>query len=417
MKKRLMLLTALGAATMFTASAQADVCGSGLTLPANVWTMFSAPCAPPSGSESVSTQFTADLGDGVYGTDWIMFKWNAATGAYEQLAAGDPLEQDTGYWIFSTTDGTLKIDNGTHTTGDMKTTGIDDGYYGDCAQFGWSGKPCYKIDLAVPTAAEGTKWNLVGYPFVRSTKWADVVVAKSTDGGTSWSTVGNPSYADMEGYISKTGYVFNDSGSTYNAFDDSGSSPSDNTLLPNKSYWFQSRHVDGVSNIALLIPAPTYTVFVTSTTHTGNLGGTLGADGICSDRATEGGLTGTFKAWLATTDEQALQRIDPAGPITNTIGQLVSSAFGNMIVKNGEMLNPIEYDQSGSQIPTDDAVWSGTYYDGTTNGGQDKRCNDWQSWLSDGVCVGDIFILECRRETVVFQWRACIRLGSQGMCR
>ena len=41
------------------------------------------------------------------------------------------------------------------------------------------------------------------------------------------------------------------------------------------------------------------TVFVTSTKHTGNLGGQAGADAICQSRASAAGLAGTFLAWIS----------------------------------------------------------------------------------------------------------------------
>src|SRR5262249_42934796 len=40
-------------------------------------------------------------------------------------------------------------------------------------------------------------------------------------------------------------------------------------------------------------------VFVTSTTHDGNLGGLDGADAICASLAANAGLSGTYKAWLS----------------------------------------------------------------------------------------------------------------------
>jgi hypothetical protein len=233
------------------------VCGNGLSLSANVWTMFSAPCIPPSGSATVNDQLNGDLGTGAaYDLTWFMFRWNSVTESYEQVQATDPLEQGVGYWIYSKQAGTLKIDNGTHTTEGAAPVSGEDGYYEDCSDYGWIGQPCYKIDLTPPTLAEGTKWNLIGYPFVRNTDWAAVHVAYSENNGATWLDAGTPSAADTSGYISKNGYVYNNSGSAYNVFDDTVSSPSPGILQPNKSYWIMSRFVSGVTNLALLAPAP-----------------------------------------------------------------------------------------------------------------------------------------------------------------
>ncbi|MCI5194429.1 MAG: VCBS repeat-containing protein [Candidatus Electrothrix sp. AU1_5] len=241
----------------YNETAPLDSCGCGLSLSANVWTMFSVPCIPPSGSATVNDQLNGDLGTGAaYDLTWVMFRWNSATESYEQVQATDPLEQGVGYWIYSKQAGTLKIDNGTHTTDGATPVSGEDGYYDDCSDYGWIGQPCYKIDLTPPTLAEGTKWNLIGYPFVRNTDWAAVHVAYSENNGATWLDAGTPSAADTSGYISKNGYVYNNSGSAYNVFDDTVSSPSPGILQPNKSYWIMSRFVSGVTNLALLAPAP-----------------------------------------------------------------------------------------------------------------------------------------------------------------
>jgi hypothetical protein len=378
-KRFFLTASAVCAVTALTApSAHADVCGSGLSLPAGIWTMFSAPCAPPAGSATVNDQFNADLGPGAaYNTTWIMFKWDpnaGIAGEYVQLNSGDPLEQDTGYWIYSTKAGTLKIDNGTHTTGDMKTTGTDDGYYGDCGQFGWTDQPCYKIDLAVPGSAGETKWNLVGYPFVRSTQWADVHVAKSTDGGTTWTDVGAPSAADTAGLISKNGYVFNDGGNTYIAFDDTVASPSANILQPNKSYWFQSRYVAGVTKIALLVPAPRYTIFITSTNHNGALGGLTGADTICQLRSYAGSVaSGQYRAWLSAQTTDVASRVDHSGPYYGSMGNLVATSWDDLT--DGQIATPIYGDEAGTAVAPS-IIWTGSHDDGTATG---EDCSGWTS--------------------------------------
>ena len=380
MKKSTMLITALGAAATFSTIAQADVCGSGLALNENIWTMISAPCAPPAGSESVSANFNDDLGTGAeYGTTWIMYKWNPATGAYEQLAADSVLEQDTGYWIYSTMGGTLKIDSTTHTTAVDPAGSGADGYYGDCAQFGWSGKPCYKIDLEVPASAGQTKWNLVGYPFVRSTPWADVHVAKSTDGGANWTDVGGPTAADEAGagVINKNGWIYKADGSGYDVFDDSGASPSANTLLPNRSYWFQSRYVSEVNKLALLIPAPPYTVFVTSTLHTGNLGGLEGADAICQGLADASvHVSGRFRSWLSTTSVDARDRVEEYGPIQLVSGEIVAARFRDLLYGGGMPATGfIREDEQGVETG-DGYVWTGSLDLGRYPG-YGTTCNEW----------------------------------------
>ncbi len=238
------IITAIGAASLLPTVGHADVCGDGLILPADTWAMFSAPCIPPAGSESVNAQFNGDLGaSAAYDSTWIMYKYVSATDQYVQLQDTDHLEQGVGYWIYSTKAGTLKIDDGIHTTSGPV-------YKGDCNIYGWPDQPCYKIDLAVPATTGATKWNLVGYPFLRDTDWADVHVAISTNSGANWTDAGVPLTADTTGYISKNGFVY--TGSSYNTFDDTTSQESERQLKPNKSYWFQSKYMTGTTNIALL---------------------------------------------------------------------------------------------------------------------------------------------------------------------
>jgi hypothetical protein len=50
-------------------------------------------------------------------------------------------------------------------------------------------------------------------------------------------------------------------------------------------------------------------VFVTSTTHSGNLGGLAGADAICQARAAAAALSGTFRAWLSSPTVDAYCRV------------------------------------------------------------------------------------------------------------
>jgi hypothetical protein len=348
-------------------TAHADVCGSGLDLPAHTWTMFSAPCAPPAGSESVAAQFDADL-SGTYDTTWIMRKWNPDTKKYETLQPADELKQGTGYWIYSYNPGTLKIDNGTHTTG-ITATGGADGYYGDCAAFGWAGQPCYKIDLAVPASGQ-TKANMVGFPFVRSAKWAEVRVAHSTDGGVTWTNERSPSDAEVAGLINKTIYVYNEVDKKYDSFDDT--SGSGNNLLPNKAYWIQTKNQTATTNISLLIPAPPYYVFVTSTTTTGAMGGLAGADQMCQQRALAAGRTGLYLAWLSSASYYARNRLDHAGPYYNTNNAKIATSWTDLT--DGRLAQPIEHDESG--VLMDAQIWTGTTPDGRLS---DPRytCADW----------------------------------------
>lgn len=51
--------------------------------------------------------------------------------------------------------------------------------------------------------------------------------------------------------------------------------------------------------------ADRHRIFVTSTTYTGNLGGVVGADIVCTNVATGAGIPGSYKAVLSSSTEDA----------------------------------------------------------------------------------------------------------------
>jgi len=123
---------------------------------------------------------------------------------------------------------------------------------------------------------------------------------------------------------------------------------------------------------------PIGTVFLTSATYTGNLGGLLGADSKCQALANTAGFGGTWTAWLSTSivnakdriTNNAYSRLDSA-PIANSKNELIDGSITNIIslMDNG-------YVDSGS------LVFTGTKADGT--GYSLNTCNDWTSSAAAG---------------------------------
>jgi hypothetical protein len=90
-------------------------------------------------------------------------------------------------------------------------------------------------------------------------------------------------------------------------------------------------------------------VFVTSTAHSGALGGLAGADGICQARAQAAGLPGMYKAWLADASQS------PATRMTRGLGpyQLVTSAViaqGWNDLTDGNLAARIDRTEMGVQL-------------------------------------------------------------------
>ena len=107
------------------------------------------------------------------------------------------------------------------------------------------------------------------------------------------------------------------------------------------------------------------TVFVTSTTHDGLLGGGKGADTICQNAAISAGLIGTYKAWLSTgedgyTGTDARQRlIHSPRPYIRTDRVRVAGNWPDLT--DGELANPINVDENGDLVNGPNfLVWTGT---------------------------------------------------------
>ncbi|MDB4939134.1 MAG: hypothetical protein JWP87_6106 [Labilithrix sp.] len=115
--------------------------------------------------------------------------------------------------------------------------------------------------------------------------------------------------------------------------------------------------------------------FVTDGRYTGDLAGLAGADAICMQEATAGGLTGVFKAWLSTSTEDAKDRIAPVGPWQMVDGRVV---FSGATVGNPESFPT--YSAKGNDLLFDPNpnVWTGTTGPGRLNDGS-KTCSSWTS--------------------------------------
>ncbi len=128
-------------------------------------------------------------------------------------------------------------------------------------------------------------------------------------------------------------------------------------------------------------PGGSCTVFVTSTTHTGNLGGLDGADAICQARAeslVSMAAPGTYKAWLSTSAASAASRLTHATvPYRLVNGTIVANGWDDLT--DGSLDAPIDRHEDGI-LGTVVSVWTGTAADGSF---ASWDCAAWSSESTD----------------------------------
>ena len=113
--------------------------------------------------------FIANLDSTLYGSDWIMYRYDEVNNVYEVLNLDSPLEVGRGYWLKTLASGQQ-----------FEVTG--------------AGNAVTAIPLEVaPTAADG-RANLLGHPFDYSVCWSDVEISNN-----GFTTTLTPLTADTEG--------------------------------------------------------------------------------------------------------------------------------------------------------------------------------------------------------------------------
>ena len=112
------------------------------------------------------------------------------------------------------------------------------------------------------------------------------------------------------------------------------------------------------------LPANTNIAFVTSTTVVpGMLGSLAAADQFCNDRATAGGLPGTYVAWLSTTTVNARDRIAASRGWVQPDGRPFTDSPANLVL--GAIYYPLQSNEFGARVPEGTLVATMTAADGT----------------------------------------------------
>jgi hypothetical protein len=120
-----------------------------------------------------------------------------------------------------------------------------------------------------------------------------------------------------------------------------------------------------------------YRVFVTSTTYTGNLGGLLGADAKCQERAEAVDLPGTYMAWLSDSSASPASRFTwSPGPYQLVTGATVANNWGDLT--DSVLAAAIQVTETSLTLGYGEAAWTNTKADGTRDSNLDaEHCTGW----------------------------------------
>jgi hypothetical protein len=154
------------------------------------------------------------------------------------------------------------------------------------------------------------------------------------------------------------------------------------------------------------------TFFVTSTTHSGDLGGLAGADAECQNLAAAVGAGGhTWRAYMSTTGTQAEPGVNArdrigGGPWHNANGVMIAANVADLhgdierdrnliyretaLTENGDLVNgrvrPQGENNEHDMLTGSDSRGR-AYWGGLSNGGLDFTCRNWTYGGSDGNAV------------------------------
>ena len=121
------------------------------------------------------------------------------------------------------------------------------------------------------------------------------------------------------------------------------------------------------------------TIFVTSNTWSGAIGGLAGADDKCQASAQYAGLAGTWRAIAGDTETT------PSSRLIDTLyytlqGRVIADGIGDLF--DGSIKVPINVDEH-MNIQSSKDVWTGSYETGNIPALKTQTCNDWK-WVSEG---------------------------------
>ena len=129
--------------------------------------------------------------------------------------------------------------------------------------------------------------------------------------------------------------------------------------------------------LQVVCECPTKTVFVTSATNDGDLGGLAGGDANCQNLADAAGLGGTYKAWLSDSATAVKDRFAQSTvPYVRTDGLVIADDWADLTDNpdTDPLLVPIDRDENSNAVASS-IVWTGSTFAG--NPQSTNQCSDW----------------------------------------
>ncbi|MEM1181734.1 MAG: hypothetical protein AAGM22_25545 [Acidobacteriota bacterium] len=125
------------------------------------------------------------------------------------------------------------------------------------------------------------------------------------------------------------------------------------------------------------------TVFVSSATYSGDLGGFAGADARCQGLADDAGLDGRYRAWLGDrlTDESPNRRFERLGSFRRVDGAVIAEDWRDLT--DGDLRHPIQVTELGTTLSSG-LVWTHV----KPNGEEESTtfsCSSWDSAAGGGT--------------------------------
>jgi hypothetical protein len=139
------------------------------TLPSGQWTQLSMPGLPPNTDNTVASIFGDDI-NGVYYTDWVLYRYNRSTFRYDALQPTDSLASGEAIWILQQTGQDVTLDLPDNSTQPVPVVSSQ------CP----STKGCFEIPLSAAPDKQ-LSWRMLGNPFLRPVNWNQVRL--TTNGG------------------------------------------------------------------------------------------------------------------------------------------------------------------------------------------------------------------------------------------